>query len=150
MSESRGCSFIKRVVGIPGDRLHTHERALYRNGSQLAEDYAVYMNPKPDPRREFPPISDSLFSSPSDQLLKEMLDKNQQNGEIVVPDGKYFVLGDNRDNSLDSRYFGFVDRKDIVASPLVIYASYEVDPTTGSIATRSILNMRWKRILKLF
>jgi signal peptidase I len=146
----RNKSFVKRVVGIPGDRLHTHERKLYRNGSEVVEDYAVYKNRGSDPRREFPSFPDSSFADESwGLLLRKMLKDNQQNGEIVVPDGEYFVLGDNRDNSLDSRHFGFVNRSDIVASPLIIFASYEIDPTADSAISRTILNMRWSRILKL-
>lgn len=143
-------SFIKRVVGIPGDRLHTHDRKLYRNGSEVEEDYVVYKIHGMDRRREFPAFTESpLAGQPEGMLQRKMLESNQQDGEIVVPDGEYFVLGDNRDNSLDSRHFGFVDRSDIVASPLMIYSSYESDPTSGSPTPHTILNTRWSRILKL-
>jgi signal peptidase I len=77
-----------------------------------------------------------------------MLRNNVHDGEVLIPEGEYFVLGDNRDNSLDSRYWGFVPRADILGSPLLIYCSYEIKGETPGTTSNSILNTRWSRLLK--
>jgi signal peptidase I len=89
-----------------------------------------------------------------------MLEKNVQNGEVVVPPGFYFAMGDNRDQSLDSRYWGFVPRENIIGKPLIIYWSYDASTEELSnpavsishlfdIATHFITKTRWKRTLNL-
>jgi signal peptidase I len=77
-----------------------------------------------------------------------MVRNNVRDGEVLVPEGEYFVLGDNRDNSLDSRYWGFVPRADILGGPLLIYGSYETKEETPDATPNSILNTRWNRLLK--
>jgi signal peptidase I len=116
--------FFKRVVGIPGDRLRIVDKQLYRNGVAVAEPYARHKTDYVDAYRDnFPGTPNQLVLAPATQMLKD----NVRNGELIVPPGKYFVVGDNRDLSLDSRYFGFIAKGDIFGRPLLIYFSRSMD-----------------------
>ncbi len=137
--------FVKRVVGVPGDRLRIVNKQLFRNGAPVSEPYAVHETSYIDSYR------DNFPSQPNMHLPEqgeEMLERDVRNGELVVPPGRYFVLGDNRDNSLDSRYWGFVTRSEIMASPVLIYASYNV-PSQSVPVNGTIFNTRWRRLLKV-
>jgi signal peptidase I len=115
-------TFVKRVIGAPGDHIRISQKVLYRNGVALTEPYAVHSTEYVDSYRDnFP--SEPNF--PLSVLAREMLRDHVVNGEVVVPDGRYFVLGDNRDNSLDSRYWGFVGVADCIGKPVLIYGSEE-------------------------
>ncbi len=119
---------MKRVIGVPGDRIKIVDQQVYLNGQKLhTEPYAYHDPAAPyDPfLYNFPPASrDELLSSMqpewSDQIFQYVHD-----GEIVVPPGNYFAMGDNRDHSWDSRYWGFVDREAIMGGPVVIYWSIQ-------------------------
>ena len=124
-------TFVKRVIGLPGDHLRMVDKQVIRNGHALIEPYTQHVDPAIDPRRD-------SFS------------------EIIVPPDSYFVMGDNRDNSLDSRYWGFVPRKNLVGTPLVVYWSY--DATTSDldhwnvahlvdVAEHFFTKTRWDRTL---
>lgn len=106
-------AFVKRVIGTPGDEIEIKDKVVYRNGERLDESYAII-----DP--DIP-----VFQDIKDNVAK-----------FVVPNGMYYMLGDNRDNSLDSRFWGFVNRKDIVGKPWIIYFS----AGDGSIRFKRILN----------
>jgi len=127
-------TFVKRVMGVPGDHIKMINQVVYRNGVKLNEPYVVHKSPYPDSFRDNFPNSE-----PNLMLLdraREMLANNVVNGEVVVPPNSYFAMGDNRDNSLDSRYWGFVPRENIMGKPLVIYWSY--DANTESLASTSV------------
>jgi len=120
---------VKRVVGIPGDRLRIEDGRVTVNGRALDEPYvafeAVAMNPSSD---DFPAKE---YTDPEvDRKWWKTMQSLTRDGELVVPAGSYFVLGDNRNHSKDSRYWGFVPREAIVARPLVIYFSVTRPSTT--------------------
>ena len=114
--------FVKRIIGLPGDRVHLVSGHVFVNGVALSEDYAVHKHYNHDPfRDEFPTRHGS---DPNiNPTWGADISGFTRNNELVVPQNCYFVLGDNRDSSLDSRYWGFVPRENIVGKPLLIYFS---------------------------
>jgi signal peptidase I len=129
--------FIKRVVGVPGDRLRMVNKQLYRNGQPVSEPYAIHRSGALDNYRDNFPAAPTLRLA---RFAEDMLENHVRDGEVCVPEGEYFVLGDNRDDSLDSRYFGFISRSGIVGSPVLIYESFH--------GPQGIARLRWNRILK--
>jgi signal peptidase I len=114
--------FVKRVVGVPGDRVRLINRQVYVNGTALKELYVRYSSPVHDAfRDEFPQVDVLPPGLEGDWWLQ--MKKLVEDGELIIPEGHYFVLGDNRDESLDSRYWGFVPRENIIGRPLLIYWS---------------------------
>ena len=114
--------FVKRVVGVPGDRIRLIKRQVYVNGTPLAESYVHYGSPAHDVfRDEFPRLDIPVPGLEGGWWLQ--MKKLVEDGQLIVPEGHYFVLGDNRDDSQDSRYWGFVPRENIIGRPLLIYWS---------------------------
>ncbi len=152
---------IKRVVGLPGDRIRIEDGRVTVNGSVLDEPYAVFEPAAASQFRDnFP---GGIYSDPSiDPTWWRQLQGLTQNGELVVPPGQYFMLGDNRNHSLDSRFWGFVPRQAIIARPLVIYFSLRRPSTTDvqeaaddrlghdrELSARLAAFARWKRIFRV-
>jgi len=114
--------FVKRVVGVPGDRIRLVNRQVYVNGALLRETYVRYSSPMHDIfRDEFPRTDIPVPGLEGGWWLQ--MKKLVEDGELIIPEGHYFVLGDNRDESLDSRYWGFVPGENIIGRPLLIYWS---------------------------
>lgn len=129
-------NYVKRVIGIPGDRIRIANKAVYLNGKPLHEPYAVHKTAYTDSYRDsFPTDPNVRLPDPALQ----MLERDVKNGEVVVPEGAYFAMGDNRDNSSDSRYWGFVPRENIVGKPLLIWWSY--DAPTDQLADGNIVGL---------
>ena len=120
-----GEHFVKRVVGVPGDRVRIFHRQVYVNGQVLPEPFVhhTYVD-QLRPGDDFPPDPSDYLRGITTRWSDEMAD-HIQNGELVVPPGNYFVMGDNREQSWDSRFWGFVPRELISGRPLLIYWSYE-------------------------
>lgn len=115
-------TFVKRAMGVPGDRIRIVNKQVYRNGVKLDEPYKVHKSDQIDPYRDNFPSEPDLTVSPR---AIDMLRNHVVNGEVVVPPGTVFAMGDNRDSSLDSRYWGFVPRENIIGKPLIIYWSFD-------------------------
>lgn len=126
-------NYVKRVIGIPGDRIRLAGKVLYLNGKAVEEPYKVLI---PEHRssylENFPQDRDILIYDRGMQMLRDHV----RNGELVVPPGQYFAMGDNRDNSEDSRFWGFVPRENIIGKPAMVYWSY--DAPTERLADNNI------------
>ena len=118
---------VKRVIGVPGDHLRLEDGVLIRNGQRVKEPYVVRNGTYIPYRDNFP----AALPSEADGLTSKWqaeLGSHIHGGEIIVPPGNYFAMGDNRDNSYDSRYWGLVPEENIIGRPLVIYWSFEESP----------------------
>jgi len=149
---------VKRVVGIPGDRLRIDDGRVTVNGLTQNEPYAAFEPAASNPFRDDFPAK--VYTDPEvDPLWWHQMQSLTHNGELIVPEGEYFVLGDNRNHSDDSRYWGFVARQQIVARPVVIYFSLARPSTTDvqqaaddrlghdrELSARLTGFARWKRI----
>ncbi len=150
-------TFVKRCMGVPGDHIRVENKRVILNGKLLNEPYVVHKTEYIDSYRDNFPGDPNVPLYPPAQV---MLEKDVQHGEVVVPPDHYFAMGDNRDSSLDSRYWGFVPRENIIGKPLIIYWSYDApteqlaDPTIGidhikDLALHFFTKTRWKRTLNL-
>jgi signal peptidase I len=127
--EEPGLFIVKRVVGVPGDRIHLRDGAVYRNGEKLVEPYAQHKAANYDPYRDnFPAVPPSEEAGVTSQDWQLTLPSYVDGSDIVVPPDSYFAMGDNRDNSKDSRYWGFIPRKNVIGRPLFIYWSFITPP----------------------
>jgi signal peptidase I len=135
-----GKNYVKRVVAGPGDVVAMRDKVLLRNGQPLHEPYARYS----DPTDVYSPGMFWQCDHLADPLARPSCRPSRDNwGPLTVPDGRYLMLGDNRDDSEDSRYWGFVDRASIKGKPLFIY--YSFDPT-GVRPIPWLTEIRWRRI----
>ncbi len=156
-------TLVKRLIGAPGDHLRIANGVVYRNGIRLNEPY-VYHKYAYDPALDnFPtqccrPVKEELAR----RAQQKMIDENVVAGELVVPTNMYFAMGDDRDNSSDSRFWGFVPRDNIVGKPFLIYWSYRASTedltgeSAGSLLTHFVdlgehffARTRWERTFKL-
>jgi signal peptidase I len=113
------------VIGVQGDRVEVHRKKVYVDGQALDEPYIMYLEP---PSSGGPPHADDL---------------REEYGPVTVPVGQYFMMGDNRDNSQDSRYWGFMPRSYAKGEALFIYFSMPDDAPLSHFLTA----VRWGRLL---
>ncbi len=155
-------TLVKRLIGIPGDRIRITNGIVYRNGVRLNEPYVYHKYVYLASADNFPwqccrPVKEEL----AQEAQRNMLEQNVVSGEVVVPANEYFAMGDNRDNSSDSRYWGFVPRDNFIGKPVLIYWSYRASTedltgeSVGSMVTHLIdlgqhffTRTRWERTLK--
>lgn len=133
-------NYVKRVVGLPGDTLEMRDKTVYLNGRPLDEPYARYIDRQGDAvHPDMNWQSNHLIA----RTTREYHPTRDNWGPIVVPDDGYFVLGDNRDNSEDSRYWGFVPRESIRGRPWFVYYSFDAHEHDRFAWIREV---RWGRI----
>ncbi|HEY4679024.1 MAG TPA: signal peptidase I, partial [Candidatus Angelobacter sp.] len=120
---------VKRIMGVPGDRIHLRDGAVYRNGQKLSEPYVLNtgFNPNDPYRDNFPEVLPSEYSNVTSEW-KLTMPQHVENGDLVVPPDSYFAMGDHRDVSYDSRYWGFIPRENVIGRPMFIYWSFETPP----------------------
>ncbi len=153
--------FVKRVIGLPGDRLRMINKKVWINGKPLDEPYVRFLEPPNNMFRDNFPRTDLIAPGEEGKWWQEMR-KLVEDGQLIIPEGHYFAMGDNRDDSQDSRYWGFVPRENIIGRPLLIYWSVKTwqDPRgTATVADRllrvayGITHIfqitRWNRTLRL-
>jgi len=157
--------FVKRVIGLPGDRIRLWHGRVYVNGRMLREPYVIFKEHFPDEFRDNFPAGNRVNENTSAEWALR-LRSVVKDGELIVPRGQYFVLGDNRDQSLDSRYWGFVPGVNIIGRPMLIYFSLaqaeddDEDSMESKAADDKLLtlpprishvlgDLRWRRILRL-
>jgi signal peptidase I len=147
-------NYVKRIVGMPGDRIALHNKRLYRNRQAVDEPYVQHVFSNFDPYRDDFPANPPV-NLPA--LGQDMLKNNVEGGEVLVPAGMYFAMGDNRDNSEDSRYWGFVPRENIIGKPVLVFWSYDAsyEDLTGytlhhaiDLAEHFFSKTRWDRTFK--
>ncbi|HUX68247.1 MAG TPA: signal peptidase I [Terriglobales bacterium] len=154
-----GTHIVKRLIGLPGDHIKLVHGAVVRNGVTLVEPYAIRTGGYEPARDDWPNAGPLFEMAPGWQAA---LPQYVHDGELVVPPGEYFCMGDNRDDSLDSRYWGFVPQANMIGRPSVIYWSYRSDEADyeeqglgnrlGSLLSVLIhapVRTRWSRTLHL-
>jgi len=124
--EYAGTYVVKRIIGVPGDHIHLKDGVVYRNGQALDEPYVLHDRDMPSDfyRNNFPAIPPSETDGLSPDWMAE-LPSHIQGGDLVVPPGHFFAMGDHRGVSLDSRYWGFIPQANIIGRPMFIYWSFE-------------------------
>jgi signal peptidase I len=139
---------VKRVIAIPGDRIHISRNVVILNGTALEEKYVTH---RASDEQFYPDDFPNDVSLPGCVEGHEMLSQHVVNGEIVVPAGEYFVLGDWRGNSLDSRCWGFIGSSDLIGKPLIIYDSFDQTVEQASGPNHDwIGHRRWARLFTAF
>ena len=155
--------YVKRIIGVPGDRVRIVDQQVMINGRPLAEPYKVHVPGLSDPFGDnFPPTTGDIPANTSLQPeWRQEIASHVKDGDLVVPPGKYFAMGDNRDRSWDSRYWGFVDREAVMGRPMFVY--WSIESTTEEYTDRSLFGRlaglgetllhlpaktRWSRMLR--
>jgi signal peptidase I len=162
--QTPGLYVVKRIIGVPGDRIHLRNGVVYRNGVALEEPYVDHDDDRPDSyRNDFP----SVPPPPEDGNIWDTwaadLPSHIQGDDIIVPPDHYFGMGDHRGVSLDSRYWGFIPKDNIIGRPMFIYWSFvtpgdqylktsggeRVQFFLGQVVLHFFDKTRWRRTLQV-
>ncbi len=163
-----GLFVVKRIIGIPGDRIRLRDDVVYRNGQKLDEPYVQHKGDPNDPgaerrpyRANFPSVAPSNIDGLAPDWEAE-LSSHVVGEDLVVPPNSYFAMGDNRDVSYDSRYWGFIPRSNVIGRPMFIYWSFITPPDQYqrtdmgdrlSFVAHTIIHFfdetRWRRTLRI-
>ena len=156
--ETPDLHLVKRVIGVPGDRIHLHDGIVYRNGVALKEPYVIHS------LGDHVPYRDNFPSVPAWRAGDTVIPgwPVRVGEDVVVPHDRYFVMGDNRDVSHDSRYFGTIPKENVVGRPLFIYWSFQTPEDQyqktsagervaffGHVALHFVDQTRWSRMLHI-
>lgn len=158
-----GLYVVKRIMGVPGDRIHLRNGVVYRNGEALNEPYVLHDadNPNDSYRNDFPAVPPSDENGVYPNWIVDLA-SHVEGGDLVVPPGHYFAMGDHRGVSLDSRYWGFIPQENVIGRPMFIYWSFDTPgdqyTKTGMFERLGFLahvvlhffdDTRWNRTLKV-
>jgi len=158
-----GTYVVKRIIGVPGDKIHLRNGVVYRNGVALDEPYILHDrdNASDFYRNNFPAVAGSEGEGLSVNWLVD-LSTHIQGEDLVVPPDSYFAMGDHRGVSLDSRYWGFIPKENVIGRPMFIYWSFETPDDQyrktdwsdralflGKVIIHFFDETRWKRTLKV-
>jgi len=161
--EEQGLFVVKRIMGVPGDRIHLRDGAVYRNGQKLDEPYVQHKQGDYNPYRDnFPAVPPTEMYGVRNEKWQQDFRSHLDGDDIVVPADGYFAMGDNRDVSYDSRFWGFIPRKNVIGRPMFIYWSFTTPPDQyqmrsagdrlgflAHIIIHFFDETRWSRTLKL-
>ncbi len=155
-----GLFVVKRIIGVPGDRLHLRDQVVYRNGEMLDQKFVMHKHPEYTSAygNNFPAVPPSEGNDVNADWAIAQL-QFIQGEDLVVPPGHYFGMGDNRDVSLDSRFWGFIPQENLIGRPMLIYWSFdgeylqtEIGDRLKSFFTTAIHifdKTRWRRTLRV-
>lgn len=136
-------NYVKRVIGVPGDTVEMRAGEVRVNGEPLVEPYVQRVDPGHDTFDPDFTWQRAYVATRSEEAHRRYHPSRDTWGPLAVPAGKYFVLGDNRDNSADSRYWGFVDASAVKGRPLVVYFSYDRE---AHDLLPWLTDIRWRRL----
>jgi signal peptidase I len=125
--QTPGLHIVKRIIGVPGDHIRLRDGVVYRNGEKLDEPYVLHDadNLRDEYRNDFPALAPPDGDPNIYNIWRLELPAHIQGGDIVVPPDAYFGMGDHRGVSLDSRYWGFIPRQNVIGRPMFVSWSFE-------------------------
>jgi signal peptidase I len=157
-----GLYVVKRIIGLPTDRIHLRDGVVYRNGEKLDEPYIDHDDDRDDPYRNNFPVVPTYQGRDVNPVWEAELPAHIQGDDLVVPPDSYFAMGDHRGVSLDSRYWGFIPKENVIGRPMFVYWSFETPDRQylktgwderllflGKVVIHFFDQTRWRRTLRV-